>query len=286
MKRTVLFCALFALFFTSCVKSSSEYKALQAKNDSLALAALNANTELNQILSLMNEVEANFQNIKSAENFLTLQSSASDELTPSIRDRIQNDMQLITETLEKNRQQIADLEEKLKKSNINSSQLSKTMDNLRRELEEKTNSLAILREELAKRDQQIAELTTSVNLLSEDVKVLSEESSARQQVIDRQQAELNAAYYCFGTSRELKDIKIVVKGQIGTDFNRDSFIKIDNLHTQKIIPLYAKSGKLISKHPEGTFEFVKDAFGQVELRILNPESFWSLTKFLVIEVKV
>ena len=286
MKKTILFCAVCSIIFTSCVKNSSQYKAMQAENDSLMLAAKKSSVELDQIMQMLNEVEDNFQSIKSAEDYLTTVSTGSDELTPSTRDRIQNDMQLITDILEKNRLQIADLEEKLKKSSVNSSQLSKTLDNLRKELTEKTNSLATLREELAKRDQQIAELTANVTLLTDDVKMLSAESTARQQVIDQQQAELNVAYYRFGTSKELKDANIVVKNQLGANFNRDSFIKIDNLHTLQAIPLYAKSGKLISKHPAGSYEFVKDTFGQVELRILSPESFWNLTKYLVIEVKV
>jgi len=286
MKRIILFCAVSAFIFTSCVKSSSEYKSLQAENDSLALAAARANSEFEQIMTLLNEVDANFQSIKSAEDYLTVQSSSPDEISPSARDRIQDNIQFVTETLDKNRKQIADLEDRLKKSNLNSTQLSKTLDNLRRELTEKTNSLATLREELAKRERQIAELTENVNLLSNDVKTLSEESSVRQQVINRQQAELNVAYYCFGTSRELKDMKIVANGQVAPNFNRNLFVTIDNLHTQKVIPLYAKKGKLISKHPVGSYDFVKDATGNVELQIFNPMAFWSLTKYLIIEVKI
>ena len=286
MKRIILFCAVSAFIFTSCVKNSSEYKALQAKNDSLALVAAKAGIELDQIMTLMNEVEANFQSIKSAENYLTLQSNTSGDLSPSVRDRIQNDMQFVTETLEKNRRQIADLEEALNKSTVNSSQLSNTVANLRRELEEKTRSLVTLREELAKRDRQIAELTENVALLSNDVKTLSDESNARQQVINRQQTELNTVYYCFGTAKELKDMQVLVKGQLGANFNRDYFVTIDNLNTKKVIPLYAKKGKLVSKHPAGTYEFVTDAYGKVELQILDPRNFWSLTKYLVIEVKV
>jgi len=286
MRKTILLCAVCTCIFTSCVKNSSEYKAMQVKNDSLALATAKAKLELDQIMALLDEVETNFQRIKSAENFLTMQSSSSDDITPSVRDRIQSDMQFVVETLEKNRQQITNLEDKLKKSTLNSTQLSKTLANLRKELEEKANALAVLREELTKRDQQIAELTESVTTLSNDLKTLTDEATARQQVIEQQQAELNVAYYCFGTSKELKSMNLLVKGQLGTNFNRSDFIKIDDLHTQKVIPLLAKSGKLISKHPAGTYEFVKDAYGRAELRILDPENFWSLTKYLVIEVKM
>jgi septal ring factor EnvC (AmiA/AmiB activator) len=286
MKRTILFCAVMAFICTSCVKNSSEYKALQAKNDSLALAAAQADVELNQIMSMLNEVEENFQSIKTAENYLSMQSSGSGELSPSVRDRIQNDMQFVTETLDKNRKQIADLESRLKKSNLNSTQLNKTLANLRQELEDKTNSLVALQEELVKRDRQIADLTQNVTQLSDNVKTLSAESNVRQQIIDRQQTELNTAYYCFGTSRELKDMNVLVKGQVGANLNPKSFITINDLNTTKIIPLYAKKGKLISKHPAGTYQFATDASGKAELQILDPKNFWSLTKYLVIEVKV
>ncbi|GHT41737.1 hypothetical protein FACS189437_09000 [Bacteroidia bacterium] len=286
MKKVVLFCTVFTLVFASCVKNSSEYKELQARTDSLAMANARTNMEMDQIMSLLNDVEDNFRSIKSAENYLSVQSGASGELTPSTRERIQSDMQFVTETLDKNRKQISDLEARLKKSNLSSAQLTKTLANLRAELEEKTTSLVSLRDELAKRDQQIAELSENVTLLSNDVKSLSAESSARQAVIDSQQAELNTAYYCFGTSKELKDQKILVSGQLGTNFNRDYFIKIDNLNTVKVIPLYAKKGKLISRHPAGSYELGKDVNGKAELRISDPKNFWSLTKFLVIEVNV
>jgi chromosome segregation ATPase len=286
MKKTVLWSAALLIALASCVKSSSEYKALQAKNDSLALAAAQVDVELNQIMTLLNEVEENFNSIRTAENYLSMQSGGTGELAPSVRERIHGDMQFVTEILDKNRQQITDLEARLKKSNLGSTQLSKTLANLRQELEEKTQSLVGLREELARRDHQIAALTENVTQLSADVKSLSSESTARQAIIDRQQAELNRVYYCFGTARELKEQKIVARGELGTDFNRDYFISVDDLNALKVIPLYAKRGKLISKHPAGSYAFAKDEAGQAELRILDSKNFWSLTKYLVIEVKI
>jgi chromosome segregation ATPase len=268
------------------VKNSSEYKALQAKNDSLTLAATKADVELNQIMTLLNEVEDNFRSIKSAENYLSVQSGGTGEMTASVRDRIQSNIQFVTATLDKNRQQIADLETKLKRTSLNSAQLSKTLAGLRQELEDKTLSLVSLREELAKRDNQIADLTKDVTLLSDNVKALSAESSARQEVIDRQRAELNTVYYCFGTTKELKIQRIIENGQLGANFNHDYFIPVEDFNTLNVISLYAKRGKLISKHPAGSYAFAKDDSGQTELRILDPKVFWSLTKYLVVEVKV
>jgi predicted nucleic acid-binding Zn-ribbon protein len=285
MKKAVLLCVVFTFAFTSCLKNSSEYKELQAKNDSLVLANAQANTELDQILSLLNEVEDNFKSIKSAENYLSVQSNTSGELTPSTRERIQSSMKFVTETLDKNRLQIADLEKKLKSSKFNSSQLSKTLESLRSELEEKTTSLVALRDELEKKDMQIAELSAGITNLSKDVQSLTTQSNEQQSTISQQQKEINRVYYCFGTSGELKAQKILVRGQLGADFNRDYFIP-ENKTTLKVVPLYAKKGKLISKHPEGSYEFTKDVNGKAELRILDVQNFWSLTKYLVIQVEV
>jgi len=288
MKKVIFICSVvFVMMMSSCVKDSSEYKALQAQKDSLALVNAQSAAELDQILGLLNEVEDNFNSIKAAENYLSVQSSSSGELTPSTKERIQTDMKFVTETLDKNRQQIADLEKRLKASNLNSSKLSKTLKNLQTELEEKTAALLVLSDELAKRDLQIAELHTHVATLSGDVQTLKTQTDAQKETINQQQSELNTVYYCFGTSTELKNQKIVVKNQLGADFNKDYFIKEKDFNQLKQIPLYdSKKGKLISKHPAGSYEFGKGATGQLELRILDPKTFWSLTKYLVIEVNV
>jgi hypothetical protein len=285
MKKILFISALCAIFCSSCVKNSSEYKQLQAQRDSLALVSAQSNNELNEILSIMNEVEDNFRDIKSKENYLSVQSSTDGELSPSNRERIEGDLQFITQTLDNNRKKIADLEARLKKSSINSTNLSKTLENLRQELSDKTNSIVALQEELAKRDQKIAEMGVSLNILSNDVDLLAQLSKERKEIILAQQAEITTMFYCFGTAKELKDNKILVKGQLGTDFDPNYFIPIANSE-KNISLLLAKKGYLISKHPSGSYEFGNDANGKLELRILDADAFWSLTKYLVVEVKM
>ena len=288
MKKTVLFSlAVSALIFSSsCVKNSSEYRKLQAEKDSLALVNAKNATEMEDILSLLNEVEDNFKVIKSAENYLSVQSSNQGELTPSVKDKIHSDMKFVTETLEKNRQKIAELEKKLNASSVQSSQLRQTLNNLRTELDQKTMALVTLNEELERKNQQITELSTNVNNLSKDVQELRVQSNAQQQTITQQEKVITTVYYCFGTSNELKKQKILVNDQLGANFNRDYFIKVNDFKKLQTIPLSAKKGKLVSRHPDGSYEFVKDANNQIALRILDPANFWSLTKYLVVLVNV
>lgn len=287
MKKVAVFGMVFALVFTSsCVKNSSEYKKLQAEKDSLALVNAKNATEMEDILSLLNEVEDNFRSIKSAENYVSVQSNNPGELTPSTKERIHSDMQLITQTLEKNRQKISELENKLKNSALQSTQLQQTVNKFRLELDQKTMALVALNEELERKNRQISELSANVSNLSKDVQELRVQSNAQQQTISQQQKKITTVYYCFGTSNELKKQKILVNDQLGTSFNRDYFIPIYDFNKVQTIQLWAKKGKLVSRHPDGSYEFVKDSNNQVELRILDPENFWSLTKYLVVLVNV
>ncbi|MDR3060957.1 MAG: hypothetical protein LBU57_02445 [Dysgonamonadaceae bacterium] len=286
MKQLVFFCSvLVILLLASCSgKNSAEYKALQAEKDSLELANAKTAAEMDEVLSLLNEVEDNFQSIKSAENYLQVQSSTSGDMPPSTRERIQSDMQLITETLKKNKDKISELEKKLNNSSIQSKQLQNTLENLRNQLSEKTMALVNMQEELALRDQKIEELSGAVAVLSTDVQGLRAENNVQQETIKQQATELSTVYYCFGTSKELKAQKILTDGQLGTDFNRDYFIRIKDSKKLQEVPVYAKKAKLISKHPEDSYETIKDNTGNIVYKITDTKNFWSLTKYLVIQV--
>lgn len=287
--KKVLLLSLSVLLMSSCVENSKEYKKLQVENEQLKAETAKNTEELDEMLSILNEVEADFQAIRDAENFLTIQQ-ASGELNQSRREQIRQNMEIITETLKKNKTQIADLEEKLKKSNIHSSGLKKTIDRLTSEMNQKAVLIASLQEDLAKKNIRIQELDAKVNELTEDVEQLATTASAQSQVLNEQDKALHTAYYCFGTSRELKDQKILSGGGLFSKskvlqpgFNKDYFISID-IRQVKDIPLFAHKAQLKSTHPEGSYQFNEDEDGNLSLSILDEKAFWSLSKYLVIEV--
>jgi cell shape-determining protein MreC len=71
--KKVLVTIICAAMFASCGQNSADYKQLQAENDSLKLENAKSSTELNEMLSILNEVETNFQSIRDAENYLSMQ---------------------------------------------------------------------------------------------------------------------------------------------------------------------------------------------------------------------
>lgn len=289
MKKVILVCFCTAIL-ASCGQNSAEYKKLQAENDSLRMENTKNTDELNEMLTTMNDVEADFQAIRDAENYLNIQQQTGGELNQTKREQIKQNMQLISETLKKNKEQIAELQEKLKNSNIKSSALKKTIDRLSSELDQKATMIVALQEDLAKKNVRIQELDEMVTSLNEDVENLATTAAAQSEKLNAQDKTLHTAYYCFGTSKELKDQKILSGGGLfakskvlQSGFNKDYFISIDTREVKEI-PLFAGKAKLKSNHPEGSYEFIKDEDGNLTLKITDDKAFWSLGKYLVIEV--
>ncbi|WP_455638878.1 Cbp1 family collagen-binding glycoprotein adhesin [Parabacteroides sp.] len=289
MKKLLLVCTC-ATLLVSCGQNSAEYKKLKAENDSLKIENTKATSEMNEILTTLNDVEADIQSIRDAENYLNLQQQTGGEFSKSNREQIKQNMQLISETLKKNKETISQLEDKLKKSGIQSAALKKTINRLSSELDQKATMIVALQEDLAKKNVRIQELDEMVSSLNEDVESLATTAAAQSEKLSEQDKALNTAYYCFGTSKELKDQKILSGGGffskskvLQSGFNKDYFISVD-IREVKEIPLFAAKAKLKSNHPEGSYEFVKDDDGNLTLNITDPKTFWSLGKYLVIEV--
>ena len=144
---------------------------------------------------------------------------------------------------------------------------------------------------MASKNIRIAELDDAVAGLTQDVADLTASNKAKEVLVATQDQALNAAWFVFGTNSELKDQKIISKKLLqktkvlaDDDFNKDYFTQID-IRTDKEIKLYSKDAKLLTAHPEGTYELVKDDKGQLILKISNPNKFWSVSRYLVIEVK-
>ncbi len=288
MKKLLLVCSC-ATLLVSCGQNSAEYKRLKAENDSLRVENTRAASEMNEILTTLNEVEADIQSIRDAENYLNIQQQSGD-VGKSNREQIRQNMQIISETLKKNKETISRLEEKLKKSGIQSAALKKTINRLSSELDQKATMIVALQEDLEKKNVRIQELDEKVSSLNEDVKDLATTNAAQSEKIEEQDKALNTAYYCFGTAKELKEQKILSGGGLfskskvlQSGFNKDYFISVD-IREVKEIPLFAGKAKLKSNHPDGSYEFVKDEDGNVTLKIIDTKLFWSLGRYLVIEV--
>ena len=284
--KKIIYLSLCLFLLASCGKNSSDYKKLQKEHEALRIENAKMTVEIDETLSLINEISEDFDKIKNAENYVSIQTAANGEVTKSARQKLTEDMTLIKEVLSKNKEQIEKLKSQLQNSSIKSTQLQKTIDRLSAELDEKVTLIAELQKQLARKNVAIEALDEAVLSLSRDVWDLSRESKTQQKVIDIQEKELNTAYYCFGTTRELKDQKIVSgRDVLPNGFNKEYFMEVD-IREVKEIPLFAKKAKILTNHPAGSYELVKDNEKKLVLKIKDVNNFWSIGRYLVIEVNL
>jgi chromosome segregation ATPase len=289
MKKLIYGCLSLCLLASCNVKDSKEYKDLQAQRDSLLQKNSSEASEITELMGIVNEVEDNFNQIKEAEKYLTLQTQTKGELSKDTKARISENFNMVREILKKNKESLDKLNKRLGASRGEVSGLKKTLDRLNKELEERSSTILQLQNTLAQKDQEIATLNLNVDNLSRKVDDLAQTNTTQAGKISEQDKALNTAYYVFGTSKELKEHKIISGGFLSSTkvlkdaFDKNYFIKVD-IRDLKEVPVYTKKAKLLSTHPEGSYEFVKDKNGEITLRINDYKSFWSLGQFLVIQV--
>lgn len=280
--KSVLFVALMVFLF-SCKNEELENKIadLENQNTELNNASGEKDDKIENYIQSLNEIYDNLAVIKEKEKIVSSNfNMGNGELNTDIKDLIVNDMGLINNLLEENKQKLAWLQSKLKKSNLKIAELEKMIENMASQLQEKDAEIVSLQTQLANANQQL--------------KVLFEEYNNRLEEIGTQTDKLNTAYYCYGTSKELIAQGVLTKegGFIGIgksqkladDFNKEYFTKVD-ITLVKSIDLKAKKAKLVTTHASDSYA-IEGADGKVDkLVIKNAEKFWASSKYLVIVVE-
>lgn len=282
--KKVLFIFFVTGLIVSCtnVKESKEYKELEAERDSLIVQSAEADVEAAEMMSVISEVEANFEKIREAEKYITTESVQPGEMSKDTKDRVADNFRMINEILKRNKIQLNELNKKLGSSSKEVVSLKNTISRLNREMQESVDRMVEMQKLIEKRDEQIQQL-------SQDIVSLADEAEQQSITIQEQDKTLHRAYYVFGTAHELKNQKILSGGFLQTTrvmketFNKEFFLQID-IRDVTEIPVYAPKAKLWSNHPEGTYQFKKGEDGKLTLYITDNQRFWSLTKYLIIEV--
>ena len=269
--------------FIGCTNVKRE-KELTAKNDSLTVALNEKSMALDQAMQTISYIQEGFLAINEAEGRVAMLSQGGEAITDA--QKLRDDILFIQQKMEDNRKQIEALNKQLKAGGAENENLRKILANLQKELNDKVASITMLQNELAQKNIRIAELDSAVVMLTGDVNALQKVTEEQQGVIKQQIEQLNAAWYVYGTAKELKDQNILNHGRLfsSTDFNTNYFTQID-IREDKIFPLYAKHAKLLTVHPEGSYEFTKDEDKLLTITILDAKAFWSVSRYMVIQVR-
>ena len=281
--RKLIVLALGGLMVASCnegVKKAEQAALMQ--RDSLEQIISQKDNEINDMMTTLSDIEEGFREITEAQNRVTLAKEGEGTNTKM---RIKENIQFIQSAMKQNKELINKLKQQVRESSVKGEQLKKIIDNLTEQMAQKDQQLQALREELDRKDIHIAELDEQVADLNENVGILKDENAQKAETISSQDKQLHSAWFVFGTKKELKEQNILDKGEVlQKNFNKDYFTKID-IRIDKEIKLYSSSADILTKHPADSYTLQRDAKKQYVLRINDPERFWSVSKYLVVQVK-
>lgn len=283
MKQLKLFACLALLLLGACTgKKSSPDLANMEQNDSLQRIIAQRDSEINDMMSTLNEIQEGLSAINQAENRLSIaREGEGANKTVQIKENIK----FIANTMARNRELMKRLQQQLRESRFNGDELRKTISNLTQQLDDKAQELQRLKAELDAKDIHIAELDEKIDNLNDNVENLQTDAQQKAQTISNQDKQLNTAWFVFGTKKELKEQHIMENGKVlQSNFNKNYFAKID-IGIDKEIKFYSKSARILTMHPSGSYTLTPDVNKQYVLRITNPQLFWSTSKYLVVLVK-
>jgi predicted nucleic acid-binding Zn-ribbon protein len=287
--RKLLLAVFIVLATISCKeKERKQIELLSQEVEALKKQSVEKDSTINEFFKVLNEIESNLAVIKEKEKIIAKTSGAGNELKDDARERINDDIVLINELMEKNRKSIRYLNKQLKESNLKIGELEERLVQTTKLLEERDQEIAELKDRLAKLNFDIETLNAKVDTLSTQKQQLKQEVAQKVE-------KLNTAWFAYGTKKELIDNKVIDKtgGFLGlgkstklkSDFDASYFTQIDITKTT-IIPLVGKKATLITTHPAETYKLVINQEGIVEkIEILDANKFWSASKYLVIQIE-
>ena len=289
MRKISIIAALGILTLTQCQQGPSRQE-LMTSNDSLQQLVVRKDSAIYAIMGTFSSIEDNLQAIKDKENIIALTTNST-ESRQSREEKINEDIQLIYNMLQQNREQVNNLQAKLKKANVKNSELQQMIASLESRIQEKDAEILRLTEELQASNFKIEGLSALANSLQHRLDSLRNEDDLKNATIEGQEEALNTAYYIIGSEKELKDLGVLdKKGQfaIGSkkarkDFDNSVFTRIDIREQTSFVLNGAKKAKVVTAHPLDSYTI----YGQKpvdSLVVNNYYKFWNSSKYLVIVV--
>lgn len=285
MKKLLFAIPIVIMMTVGCNSKQEEVDQLNRTADSLRAVTEMRDSVLGDFLTSYNEIQVNLESISGKQNKIEGNMDKQGEITLSKKERINQDISDINTLVQENRAKIAELTKKLKRTNSKNSALAKTITNLNDQLTQKEAELADLNTKLEGLNIQVAQLKTTVDTLNS---VTANQAGT----ISDQTSKLHTAYYIISDSKDLKSKNIISSsgGFLGMGktqhfepkFKNEDFTKIDYTQTL-MIPLDTKEAKMLTSHPGGSFSMEKNSDGKyTSLKIIDPDKFWSISKYLVI----
>ena len=280
MKHLIVTIITLSALFSACggkQDPTEQISLMEASRQELATAL----EERDQLLCLVKEISVSMDQIRNLENIMTVTGTHAKE-NPSQRTRILSDISSLKRTLKQRREQLAQLETRLEESSLYTDELKSTVKVLYNQIDTQTREIENLRGQLTMANARIDSLNNAVDSLNTTMATINDNLDMANAASTRLEDELNTCYYIVASKSELKNHQILETGFLRKgDFDKGFFLIGDkrNMHT---LELNSAKARVYTNHPEDSYTIKEDNHKKI-LVILNPDKFWSLTNYLVIQ---
>lgn len=283
MKKPLLTALIGLALLSACKeedpRQSEPYKQLEQENQAVSAESGMKDSTINSMFGAFNRISENLRAIKEKQGLLGKNDAGGVETGADMEQKMANDLYLIDSLLSENKKLIERMRANAKSNKNKLSELEKAIAGLEATIVEKDTEIASLKEQLTSTNASLA----SMIQMYQD----------KDQLATTQRAELNKAYYCVGTSKELRDNGVLTKegGVIGigsvnklntTGLNLEYFKQVDVTQTLEVA-VGSKKAKLVTSHPAGSYKMDVVEGRTEKLTITDPAAFWSVSKYLVIQ---
>lgn len=262
---------------TSSDGDSEEVARLKSEMRELELQLSEKDSVLNETIMLFNEIEQNLAMINLKEDEIRFRSNDI-ELEEDGKQWIIQEIQNINYLREENAKKVDELNVALKNKSLQIEEFQKMITQLMDKIQVQEEEIEMLRVELADLDREYVEL---LEAYQEQTEITAETL-----------AELNRAFYAYGTEKELEANGVIErkgnflglnkKAYLKDNFNDEYFTKID-ITREKSIQVTGEKIRLLTDHPSSAYDLVSNGQNHV-IKINDPKSFWKVSKYLVVIV--
>jgi len=281
--RLLSFLVLASIVIASCGNPEAERAAQKALSDSLL--QVQQDSLLDVFRGELQDISQRISQVSVRNGLLAIDSSEGDVLS---KEMILKRVESLDGLLANNKAELNQLYERMRKSNVKNKQMEEMLQSMQARIAERESQIEKLMAMINDKDVVITEIKATLDSMRSDNINLTEE------VISMDE-EMHTVHYIIGEQKELKEKGVITKegGILGLGASKKLDVsKLDpTLFTEAdirellSIPLYSKKAKLITNHPESSYELIMDSDGNVKsLKVNDRKAFWSVTDYLVVEV--
>ncbi|MBQ8713569.1 MAG: hypothetical protein IJ551_12230 [Prevotella sp.] len=272
-----------AAMLASC---SGETEKAKSARDSVENVNMQQQVLLDDLTATLAEVSAGLDSIAATQGMLR-RGGEDKGLT---RRQMMENLNALKQMMAENRQKLDRMEGLLAQRDDKLGRLSALVAHLSRELDEREATIDRLTKVVGDQKNTIEDLEAVVERNEMVIGEMEEENVQQRELLTKQDAELNSAYYVVGSSKELRDKGLLKGGFLKKD--RVDFSKVDKRLFTKIdrrlvadITIAARSARVLSGQPEDSYKIYEKDKNSCLLKITDREKFWNVSNVLIIETR-